>query len=135
MEFPLGTIIEKETGIPTYIDNDSRAMAFGEFCCGVVEQEKDILFINIDHGVGLGIIINGEIYYGKSGFSGEFGHIPFFDNELICHCGKKVVWKQKHRAKPCKTIARKTGQWLWQYSTQQQEGPHANQPGRNCTGL
>jgi predicted NBD/HSP70 family sugar kinase len=88
-KFPLGTIIENETGIPTYIDNDSRAMAFGEYCCGVVEKEKDILFINIDHGVGLGIIINGEIYYGKSGFSGEFGHIPFFDNEIICHCGKK----------------------------------------------
>ncbi len=86
---PLGTIIEKETGIKTYIDNDSRAMAFGEYCCGVVEHEKNILFINLGNGVGLGIIINGEIYYGKSGFSGEFGHIPFFDNEIICQCGKK----------------------------------------------
>lgn len=88
-EMPFSAIIEKETGIKTYIDNDSRAMAFGEFCCGVVENEKNILFINLDYGIGLGIIINGEIYYGKSGFSGEFGHIPFFDNEMICKCGKK----------------------------------------------
>lgn len=33
--------------------------------------------------------MNGKLYYGKSGFAGEFGHIPFFDNEIICSCGKK----------------------------------------------
>ncbi|MCX6207458.1 MAG: ROK family protein [Bacteroidetes bacterium] len=82
-------IIEKATGIKTHIDNDSRAMAFAEYCSGVVEQEKNILFINLDYGIGLGIIINGEIYYGKSGFSGEFGHNPIYDNEMICQCGKK----------------------------------------------
>src|SRR5690606_1818571 len=49
----------------------------------------NILFLNIDHGIGLGIVIDGQLYYGKSGFSGEFGHIPFFDNEIMCHCGKK----------------------------------------------
>ena len=32
---------------------------------------------------------DGKLYYGKSGFAGEFGHIPFFDNEIICSCGKK----------------------------------------------
>ncbi len=71
------------------IDNDSRAMAFAEFCSGVVEKEKNVLFVNLDYGIGLGIIINGEIYYGKSGFSGEFGHNPIYDNEMICQCGKK----------------------------------------------
>ena len=40
-------------------------------------------------GLGLGMIINGQIYEGKSGFSGEFGHINAFDNEILCHCGKK----------------------------------------------
>ncbi|NDC77941.1 MAG: ROK family protein, partial [Chitinophagia bacterium] len=39
--------------------------------------------------LGMGILIDGEIYYGKSGFSGELGHIPFFQNERICHCGKR----------------------------------------------
>ncbi len=89
MHLPISEIIEKATGIKTHIDNDSRAMAFAEYCSGVVEKEKNILFINLDYGIGVGIIINGEIYYGKSGFSGEFGHNPIYDNEMICQCGKK----------------------------------------------
>ena len=56
---------------------------------GAVEGEKDIIFVNISWGLGLGIIIDGKPYYGKSGFSGEFGHFPIFDNEILCHCGKK----------------------------------------------
>jgi predicted NBD/HSP70 family sugar kinase len=88
-DLPIRAIIEKATGIKTHIDNDSRAMAFAEYCSGVVEKEKNILFVNLDYGIGLGIIINGEIYYGKSGFSGEFGHNPIYDNEMICQCGKK----------------------------------------------
>lgn len=88
-EDPLSKIIEREVGIKTYLDNDTRAMAFGEFCTSVVKNEKNVLFINLDYGIGVGIMIDGQLYYGKSGFSGEFGHIPFFDNEVICHCGKK----------------------------------------------
>jgi predicted NBD/HSP70 family sugar kinase len=88
-EEPLSSYIENKTGIKTFLENDSRAMAYGEFMCGEVKNEKNVLFVNMDYGIGLGVLIDGKIYYGKSGFSGEFGHIPFFDNELICHCGKK----------------------------------------------
>jgi predicted NBD/HSP70 family sugar kinase len=88
-EEPLSQTIEKEIGIRTFIENDSKAMAYGEFCSGVVSNEKNVLFVNMDYGVGLGILIDGKVFYGKSGFSGEFGHIPFFNNEIICHCGKK----------------------------------------------
>ncbi|MBN9382516.1 MAG: ROK family transcriptional regulator [Chitinophagaceae bacterium] len=88
-EAPLSRVIEEKIGIYTYLENDSRAMAYGEFCCGVVNGEKNVLFINVDHGIGMGIQINGQLYYGKSGFAGEFGHIPIFDNEILCHCGKK----------------------------------------------
>ncbi|WP_295117012.1 ROK family transcriptional regulator [uncultured Chitinophaga sp.] len=88
-EEPLSKIIESRIGIRTYLENDSRAMAYGEFSNGVVNEEKNVLFVNLDHGIGLGILINGQLYYGKSGFAGEFGHIPFFNNEIICHCGKK----------------------------------------------
>jgi predicted NBD/HSP70 family sugar kinase len=88
-EEPLSGIIESKTGIKTYLENDSRAMAYGEFMCGEVSTEKNVLFVNVDYGVGLGILIDGKIYYGKSGFSGEFGHAPIFENEIICHCGKK----------------------------------------------
>lgn len=88
-EEPLTRIIESKLGIKTYVENDSRSMAYGEFCNGVVKNEKNVIFINADFGIALGVMINGELYYGKSGFAGEFGHIPFFDNEILCHCGKK----------------------------------------------
>lgn len=88
-EDPLSRIIEREVGIRTFLENDSRAMAFGEFNSGVVKDEKDVLFLNIDYGLGMGIMLNKQIYYGKSGYSGEFGHIPLYDNEIICNCGKK----------------------------------------------
>ena len=88
-EEPLAAIIQKEIGIRTFLENDSRSMAYGEFCCGEINNARNVLFVNIDYGIGLGILIDGKLYYGKSGFSGEFGHIPFFDNEILCHCGKK----------------------------------------------
>ncbi len=88
-EEPLSVIIQKEIGIQTFIENDSRAMAYGEFCNGDSKGARNVLFINMDYGIGLGILIDGKLYYGKSGFGGEFGHIPIFDNEIICHCGKK----------------------------------------------
>jgi predicted NBD/HSP70 family sugar kinase len=88
-EKPLSEIIEAQINIKTFLENDTRAMTYGEFNCGVVKDEKDVIFVNIGHGVGIGIICNGKLYYGKSGYSGEFGHSPVFDNEIICHCGKK----------------------------------------------
>lgn len=88
-EEPLAKILHARLGIPTFLENDSRAMACGEFYFGVVNNEKNVLFVNMDYGIGLGILVDGKVYYGKSGFSGEFGHIPFFTNEIICHCGKK----------------------------------------------
>ncbi|SFG40444.1 ROK family protein (putative glucokinase) [Pontibacter chinhatensis] len=88
-EEPLSRILEEEIGIKVYLENDSRAMAFGEYSNGSVDNYKHVLFLNLDHGLGSGIIMNGQLYYGKSGYSGEFGHMPVFDNEILCHCGKK----------------------------------------------
>lgn len=88
-EEPLSKVIESQIGIKVFLENDSRAMAFGEFSSGIVKDEKNVLFLNLDYGLGMGILINSQLYYGKSGFAGEFGHIPSFKNEIICHCGKK----------------------------------------------
>jgi len=88
-EKPLSEIIESQIHIKTFLENDTRAMAYGEYNCGVVQKEKDVIFVNVGWGVGIGIICDGQLYYGKSGYSGEFGHSPVFDNEIICHCGKK----------------------------------------------
>lgn len=88
-ETPLTEILQEKLGLHVTIDNDSRSMAYGEYINGVIENEKNILFVNVSWGLGLGIITDGKLYYGKSGFSGEFGHTSVFDNEIICHCGKK----------------------------------------------
>lgn len=88
-EHPLAQILEERIGLPVNLENDSRAMCYGEYMAGAVKGEKNVLFINVNWGLGAGIIIDGKLYYGKSGFSGEFGHVSAFDNEIICQCGKK----------------------------------------------
>lgn len=88
-ERPLAEILTEKIGRPVCIDNDTRAMTYGEYMQGCVTGEKNIIFVNISWGLGIGIIIDGKIYTGKSGFSGEFGHINVFENEILCHCGKK----------------------------------------------
>lgn len=88
-ERPLADILTERLGYKVTVDNDTRAMTYGEYMQGCVKGEKNIIFINVSWGLGIGIIIDGKVYTGKSGFSGEFGHINTFDNEILCHCGKK----------------------------------------------
>jgi len=89
-ERPLADIIsEKLNGYKVTIDNDTRAMTYGEYLAGCVNSEKNIIFVNVSWGLAIGIIIDGKVYTGKSGFAGEFGHMKIYDNEIICHCGKK----------------------------------------------
>lgn len=88
-ERPLSDIFSEKLGYPATIDNDTRAMTYGEYIAGCVNHEKNIIFVNISWGLAIGIIIDGKVYKGKSGFSGEFGHMRAYDNEILCHCGKK----------------------------------------------
>lgn len=89
-ERPLTEVLsEKLCGYKVSIDNDTRAMTYGEFLAGCVNNEKNVIFVNISWGLAIGIIIDGKIYRGKSGFAGEFGHMKTYDNEILCHCGKK----------------------------------------------
>lgn len=88
-EDPLAQVMTDRIGIDVYIDNDTRAMTYGEYLKGNISEKKHILFVNLSWGLGLGIIIDGNLYMGKSGFAGEFGHFPAYDNEIMCHCGKK----------------------------------------------
>ena len=87
-ERPLDQTLEEFLGKAVYIDNDSRAMAYGEYISGAGNNEKNMLFINLSWGLGMGMILDGKLSYGKSGFSGEIGHFPFKDNDIMCRCGK-----------------------------------------------
>lgn len=85
---PIASVLEDELGKPVFIDNDSRSMTYGEYICGAANGEKNMLFLNIAWGLGMGMIVDGRLSYGKSGFSGEIGHFPLLNNNQICHCGK-----------------------------------------------
>jgi predicted NBD/HSP70 family sugar kinase len=80
--------LSDRTNLPVFIDNDSSLIALAELKFGKAENKKNVMVINIGWGVGLGMIINGELYRGDIGFSGEFSHIPLFTNNILCSCGK-----------------------------------------------
>ncbi len=82
-------IIEERVGIRVLFENDTRARCYAEYTCGKSKDDRNILYLHLGLGIAIGIVVDGALYYGKSGFAGEFGHIPFFDNEVICACGKK----------------------------------------------
>lgn len=89
-EQALNDIFSERLNIPICIDNDSRVMTYGEYLCGkLAKSEKEVLYVNLSWGLGMGLIINGQIVKGRSGYSGEIGHFPAYNNEIMCHCGKK----------------------------------------------
>lgn len=80
--------ITAETGLPAFIDNDSSLIALAELRFGAARKRKNAMVINLGWGIGLGMILNGELFRGQNGFAGEFSHIPLFSNSKLCSCGK-----------------------------------------------
>ena len=87
-EKPIRDILEEGFGWPVFIENDSRGMAFGEYMSGIAGDARTVLFLNVGWGLGMGMVLDGKLFSGKSGFSGEIGHFPMLDNHQICRCGK-----------------------------------------------
>ncbi|HEY8896111.1 MAG TPA: ROK family transcriptional regulator [Niastella sp.] len=80
--------VSSKLKLPVYIDNDSRLIALAELMFGSARGKKNAMVINVGWGVGLGMILNGELFRGHNGFAGEFSHIPLFLNNKLCSCGK-----------------------------------------------
>lgn len=80
--------IQDALQIPTLIDNDSSLVGLAELKWGAAKNKEHVMVVNVGWGIGLGIISNGKLFRGKDGFAGEFSHIPLFDNNKICSCGK-----------------------------------------------
>lgn len=74
--------------LPVYIDNDSSLIALAELNFGAARDKKDVMVVNIGWGTGLGMVVNGSLYRGSSGFAGEFSHIPLSKTPNLCSCGK-----------------------------------------------
>ena len=84
---PISDILAEDLNVHVVLENDSRAMTYGEYLGGGL-KEKNMLFVNVSWGLGMGMIMDGRLYYGTSGYSGEFGHFPLLDNGQMCRCGK-----------------------------------------------
>jgi predicted NBD/HSP70 family sugar kinase len=89
----LKTIIEDEFGIPVIIENEANAGAYGEKKFGVGHAFDNIVYVSAGIGIGVGLILNGELYQGHDGFSGEMGHMTIDVNGLECRCGNKGCWE------------------------------------------
>ena len=87
-DYHIKKILEEKYRIKVHVENDINLIAIG----GNWSDDKNIRYRNIicvgiRTGIGLGIIINGEVYRGRSGLSGNIGHYPLFNNGLLCDCG------------------------------------------------
>lgn len=87
-EKPLNETFTRLFKIPSYIEHDIKAMALGESWFGLAKNKSNVLCLNAGSGIGLAMILNGELYQGLSGFSGEFGHIQMEPDGELCDCGK-----------------------------------------------
>ena len=81
--------LRDEIGLPVYIDNDSSLVALAEQRFGIAKAQQNVMVINLGWGIGLGMIINNEIFRGHNGFAGELSHIPLSDDDALCACGKR----------------------------------------------
>ncbi|KUK31834.1 MAG: Glucokinase GlkA [Thermoanaerobacterales bacterium 50_218] len=85
----LKEILEKELGLPVFMENDANLAALGEYLYGAGKGYDDLVFITVSTGVGGGLIIKGEIYSGASGAAGEIGHMVVVPDGPLCSCGNR----------------------------------------------
>ena len=84
----VGSVIEKETGIPFAIDNDANVAALGERWVGAGANNPDVVFVTLGTGVGGGVIADGNLIHGIAGAGGEIGHMVVEpDTGFECTCG------------------------------------------------
>lgn len=91
---PIAAKVNEATGLPTYLENDANAAAWGEFAFGAAKARRSAVVITVGTGIGGGIIIDGHLIRGSYGFGGEIGHLNLIQEGLQCGCGLKGCWEQ-----------------------------------------
>lgn len=85
--------LERLFHVPIIIENEANAGAVGEQQFGAGQDHQNILYVSAGIGIGVGIILNKELYQGKNGFSGEMGHMIIELNGKRCNCGSRGCWE------------------------------------------
>ena len=81
--------LERRLGVPAVVGNDASVGALGELHRGAGRGHRDFLYIKASHGIGAGLVVNGQLYQGGSGFAGEIGHIIIAGRPELCRCGNR----------------------------------------------
>ena len=86
---PLAELIKNQIGVPVVVTNDAKAAAMGEMIFGGAKKMKNFIILTLGTGMGSGIVIDGKIVYGHTGFAGELGHSTVVQGGRDCGCGRK----------------------------------------------
>jgi len=79
-----------KVALPVRLDNVTRVVAIGELHYGIGREIRDFICVNIGYGIGAGIIVDGQPFYGSHGVAGEFGHtVVSTQSQRLCHCGNR----------------------------------------------
>src|SRR6185436_11427778 len=83
------------TGLPVHVENSGRACALAQMWAtrGNASAIGDLVFVSVSDGVGVGVVINGEIVRGRHNIAGEFGHVPLSIDGPRCSCGATGCWE------------------------------------------
>lgn len=92
-DVPLKQEIEAAFHVPVIIDNEANAGAYGEKRLGAGQEFRNIIYVSAGIGIGVGLVLNGELYRGTSGFSGESGHMTIEVDGPPCRCGSIGCWE------------------------------------------
>ena len=88
-DVPLAKLIGDAFGLPAWIENDGNAGAIAEHRVGAGKGFDHVILVTLGTGIGGGLILDGRIYHGASGSSGEIGHMKLTDDGPACSCGRR----------------------------------------------
>ncbi len=86
---PLRHMLEQRLGLPVVIENDVNTLTMAEQWFGAGVGVNDFLVVTLGRGIGMGMVLNGQLYRGGCGGGGEFGHITMVPDGPRCDCGKR----------------------------------------------
>lgn len=90
---PLREMLRARFSFPVYVDNEATMAAFGETYFGVARGSRNVLYVSAGAGIGGGLVLDGRIFPGASGFAGEVGHMTMDPDGLPCNCGNHGCWE------------------------------------------
>lgn len=86
---PIGDHLSRSLGVPVLVDNDVNTLAVAESLYGAGRGFEHFITLTVGRGVGMGLVIGGELYRGGRGAAGEFGHVCVDRDGQECACGKR----------------------------------------------